>query len=105
MKIFVFATFALVSTCALVAQTGAPQSRKPAADPASKDQIEELVLANRMLTNEGVLDGYGGGHHRVRPQYEACLRHTDDRVQRAFHPWRNLQGAPRCEGGSARPRA
>src|SRR5579863_3535172 len=55
MKMFVLAVSALVST--LAAQT-------PAADPASKAQIDELVLANRILSNEGVLDAYG--HVSVR---------------------------------------
>jgi len=53
MKLFVL----VVSACSLAAQT-------PAADPASKAQIDELVLANRILTNEGVLDAYG--HVSVR---------------------------------------
>jgi ribulose-5-phosphate 4-epimerase/fuculose-1-phosphate aldolase len=48
MKIFIIAASVIISTCTLAAQT----------------QIEELVLANRILSNEGVLDAYG--HVSVR---------------------------------------
>src|SRR4051812_10381223 len=49
----------------------------PAADPASMDQIQELVLANRMLTHYGTLDAYG--HVSVRssrnPNHYFLARH------------------------------
>jgi len=49
----------------------------PAADAASMDQIEELVLANRMLSRDGVLDAYG--HVSVRssrnPNHFFLARH------------------------------
>src|SRR5579863_6890219 len=48
MKIFIITASIILSTCTLAAQT----------------QIEELVLANRILSNEGVLDAYG--HVSVR---------------------------------------
>jgi ribulose-5-phosphate 4-epimerase/fuculose-1-phosphate aldolase len=48
MKIFFLAAAAIVSSCTLAAQP----------------QIDELVLANRILSNEGVLDAYG--HVSVR---------------------------------------
>jgi ribulose-5-phosphate 4-epimerase/fuculose-1-phosphate aldolase len=41
----------------LLAGTLAAQT--PATDPADRAQVDELVLANRILTNEGVLDAYG----------------------------------------------
>jgi len=70
MKKFFVTASAIISACALVAQT-------PGADPASKDQLEELVLANRMLSNEGVLDAYG--HVSVRstrnPNHFFLARH------------------------------
>lgn len=49
----------------------------PAADPASMDQIEELVLANQILNHYGVLDAYG--HVSVRssrnPNHFFLARH------------------------------
>jgi ribulose-5-phosphate 4-epimerase/fuculose-1-phosphate aldolase len=48
----------------LAQSSGSKKAVGPAADPASKDQIDELVLANRILTNIGVLDAYG--HVSVR---------------------------------------
>src|SRR5579863_6731228 len=48
MKIFIITASIILSTCTLSAQT----------------QIDELVLANRILSNEGVLDAYG--HVSVR---------------------------------------
>jgi ribulose-5-phosphate 4-epimerase/fuculose-1-phosphate aldolase len=54
----------LCGSCSLPAQSGAKKATGPAADPAGKDQIEELVLANRILSNNGVLDAYG--HVSVR---------------------------------------
>jgi ribulose-5-phosphate 4-epimerase/fuculose-1-phosphate aldolase len=53
MKLLLLAAAAIVSSCTLAAQTQAAQT-----------QIEELVLANRILSNEGVLDAYG--HVSVR---------------------------------------
>jgi ribulose-5-phosphate 4-epimerase/fuculose-1-phosphate aldolase len=50
MKLFFLAAAAIVSTCTLAAQS----------------QIDELVLANRILSNEGVLDAYG--HVSVRSE-------------------------------------
>lgn len=74
MKILLSCCAGLISICALFAQT---RASKPAADPASKDQIDELVLANRMLTNTGVLDAYG--HVSVRstrnPNHFFLARH------------------------------
>src|SRR6266849_370164 len=43
---------------ALLAASG-PVSPRTAAAPDRQTLIEELVLANRILANEGVLDGYG----------------------------------------------
>lgn len=48
MKVFFLTAAAIISACTLAAQS----------------QIEELVLANRILSNEGVLDAYG--HVSVR---------------------------------------
>ncbi len=48
MKLLHLAAATIVSTCTLAAQTQAAQT-----------QIDELVLANRILSNEGVLDAYG----------------------------------------------
>ena len=53
MKLAVLTAAAIVSTCTLAAQTQTAQT-----------QIDELVLANRILSNEGVLDAYG--HVSVR---------------------------------------
>ena len=53
MKLLHLAAATIVSTCTLAAQTQAAQT-----------QIDELVLANRILSNEGVLDAYG--HVSVR---------------------------------------
>src|SRR6266699_5995304 len=65
----------LCSAANSLAQTGA--AKKVAADPASKDQIDELVLANHILSNNGVLDAYG--HVSVRsarnPNHFFLARH------------------------------
>jgi ribulose-5-phosphate 4-epimerase/fuculose-1-phosphate aldolase len=53
MKLLLLAAVAIVPACTLAAQTQPAQT-----------QIEELVLANRILSNEGVLDAYG--HVSVR---------------------------------------
>jgi ribulose-5-phosphate 4-epimerase/fuculose-1-phosphate aldolase len=78
MRIFVFAASTIVSICILVAQTTAPQARTSGTElRASKDQIDELVLANRILSGEGVLDAYG--HVSVRsarnPDHFFLARH------------------------------
>src|SRR2546427_2822433 len=52
-----------LASAALVAASG-PVSAQPAARPDRQALIAELVLANRILANEGVLDGYG--HVSVR---------------------------------------
>ena len=52
MKLLAGAAAAIVLAGALAAQTSAT-------DPADGAQVEELVLANRILANEGVLDAYG----------------------------------------------
>jgi HCOMODA/2-hydroxy-3-carboxy-muconic semialdehyde decarboxylase len=57
MKMLAGTAAGVILTCTLAAQT-------PATDPADRAQIDELVLANRILTNEGVLDAYG--HVSVR---------------------------------------
>lgn len=68
MKIFFLAALAPVT--ALMAQTAATQPRTP-------NQIQELVLANHILANEGVLDAYG--HVSVRsaqnPNHFFLARH------------------------------
>jgi ribulose-5-phosphate 4-epimerase/fuculose-1-phosphate aldolase len=55
----------------------AAKTALPAADPASMDQIAELVLANRILNHYGVLDAYG--HVSVRssrnPNHFFLARH------------------------------
>jgi len=52
----------LVGSCILLAQNG----QRIAAAPTDAGQVEELVLANHMLTMNGVLDAYG--HVSVRSQ-------------------------------------
>jgi ribulose-5-phosphate 4-epimerase/fuculose-1-phosphate aldolase len=54
----------LLMSCALLAQPAATSKALGAAGQASKALIDELVLANRILSNEGVLDAYG--HVSVR---------------------------------------
>ena len=68
------------SQSAWAQSNSSPATKKatlPAADPASMDQIQELVLANRMLTHYGVLDAYG--HVSVRssrnPNHFFLARH------------------------------
>ena len=60
---FVLVTAAL-GMLSLLAQSGGGQAKAPPADGAS--QIDELVLANHILTMNGVLDAYG--HVSVRSQ-------------------------------------
>ncbi len=74
-------TLLSIGAMLLYAQESRPPAGKkaalPAADAASMDQIEELVLANRMLTHYGVLDAYG--HVSVRssrnPNHFFLARH------------------------------
>src|SRR6266852_6182653 len=54
----------LFMSWALLAQTPVTSKALGAAGQASKALIDELVLANRILSNEGVLDAYG--HVSVR---------------------------------------
>ena len=54
----------ILTSCALLAQTAATGKALGAVGQSSKALIDELVLANRILTNEGVLDAYG--HVSVR---------------------------------------
>lgn len=58
---------ALLASCALLAQSTAKISKAlGAAGQAEKALIDEVVLANRILSNEGVLDAYG--HVSVRSE-------------------------------------
>src|SRR5882762_7328029 len=59
-----------LASAALLAASGSVSSQTAAA-PDRQALIEELVLANRILANEGVLDGYG--HVSIRSP--ANLKH------------------------------
>jgi ribulose-5-phosphate 4-epimerase/fuculose-1-phosphate aldolase len=56
----------LFTSCALLAQSSAVSKAIGAAGQAEKALIDEVVLANRILSNEGVLDAYG--HVSVRSE-------------------------------------
>ena len=56
---------AVLAVAIIVAtQTLAQQNRRPAAAPAVRPIIDDLVVGNRILVNEGILDGLG--HISVR---------------------------------------
>jgi len=104
-----------------------PQSGGPV-DPG---EIDDLVAANRILADQGVLDGYGHvsmRHSGAADRYflsrskspaiivaEDIMAYDLDsnpgrsarpaHVHRALHPWRNLQVAPRCQCGCPQPLA
>jgi ribulose-5-phosphate 4-epimerase/fuculose-1-phosphate aldolase len=76
----VFAAVLPLADAVIAQKATGPAARKaplPAADSASRDQIEELVFANRLLTYYGVLDAYG--HVSVRssrnPNHFFLARH------------------------------
>jgi ribulose-5-phosphate 4-epimerase/fuculose-1-phosphate aldolase len=54
----------LVVALIVTTQTLAQQNRRPAAAPAARQIIEDVVLGNRILVTEGILDGLG--HISVR---------------------------------------
>jgi len=49
----------ILTTAALVGRTSRARSEPVSAGPADPALIENLVAANRILANEGVVDGYG----------------------------------------------
>jgi ribulose-5-phosphate 4-epimerase/fuculose-1-phosphate aldolase len=59
MKIGVVYPAAASAVLATVILIGQPQKAFPAGQATNLALVEELVLANHMLANEGVLDGYG----------------------------------------------
>src|SRR4249920_2096814 len=54
----------LLALAAALLAVAAPLSSQTSAPPSRQAVIDELVVANRILANEGVLDGYG--HVSVR---------------------------------------
>jgi ribulose-5-phosphate 4-epimerase/fuculose-1-phosphate aldolase len=59
-----YSAAALVVAVIVTTQTLAQQNRRPAAAPAARQIIEDVVLGNRILVTEGILDGLG--HISVR---------------------------------------
>ena len=114
-------------TAALLALAAPMLAQAPSA-PSRQTLIDELVLANHILANEGVLDGYG--HVSVRSPADpsryflarsgapglvtaADITEYDldsapapgarRRIHRALHPRRDLPRPPGCHGGRALP--
>lgn len=54
----------LAVACVAIAQSLAGQDGRTAGDPASLQLVDDLVVGNRILANEGILDGLG--HISVR---------------------------------------
>ena len=106
-------------------------SHPRSAGRADAQLIEDLVAANRILAQHGVLDGWGHvsarhnrapdryllrvlaragagqreGHSRIRSRQQPGRRARPQPLHRALHPRRNLQGAPRRDGDRAQSRA
>ena len=70
-----------------------PASAGLAGDRASL--ISDLVVANRILFDQGVVDGYGhvSVRHPVEPNHFPVTGDRRKLYQRAFHSRRNLQSA------------
>ena len=54
-----FATGALVALGAVLAPPGPAAPQSASAGPPDPQLLEDLVAANRILVDQGVLDGYG----------------------------------------------
>ena len=63
-RIISCSTAVLVVACVITTHSLAHQDGRPAVAPASLQLVDDLVVGNRILANEGVLDGLG--HISVR---------------------------------------
>ena len=64
MRIISYSTAVLAVACVVTTQSLANQNGRTAVAPANRQVVEDLVVANRILANEGILDGLG--HVSVR---------------------------------------
>lgn len=77
MRIISYSTAFLAAACVITTQSFAGQGSRVAVAQASQQLIEDLVVANRILANEGIVDGLGHVSVRIDQRPDRFLLSRD----------------------------